>query len=114
MTENIPSNNSSNFKINPINNKIPSIPPFNPNPYSFKKIFFIIILIIFLIAFSVLAFLNKNFQKLENKKITNTQNLSPSSLYPTIKYKKIVVKKKPPAELYMDIKNQLIKIFKEK
>jgi hypothetical protein len=114
MTENIPSNNSSNFKINPINNQLPSIPPFNPTPHYFKKIFFIIILIIFFIAFSVLAFLNKNFQKLENKKTTNTQNLIPSSPSPKLKYEKIVVKKKPPAELYMDIKNQLIKIFKEK
>lgn len=116
MTENINQFNQKTTSINPTNTQPPSIPPFNPNPSSSKKIL-IIGFIVFLVLFGFLAFFAEKLnQRIDKKRlIKNTQNLIPSpSASPLQKYEKIVVQKKPPAELYMDIKNQLIKIFEEK
>jgi len=89
-------------------------PPLQEVRPSHKKTFIITVLFFLLILLIAATFFAKNFNhKLieNNKQVTESQ--TPSIQPSQSEIEKMVVKKKPSVELYMDIKNQLIKIFKE-
>lgn len=101
------------------NNSIPSAPPNPPNPSpsslsSTPKIRWLIIIGIILLFITLTPAGLFLFQSLSLRKETSQQQDVPPTSFPTIQITAtpIIVKEKPSVELYMDIKNQLIQVFK--